>query len=281
MDRPLFNSRSFNLKVCVIIVTYNRSLLLERSLAYLRDQSDRDFEVLVVDNYSDSDTENILSVFQGSLNIHLLKLPENTGPAGGFAEGLNWVLSRGYTHAILMEDEILMLDPKGIAIFKSCVEENVILFPCVIGKDNVRIEYPAWYSVLIPMAIVAKAGLPKKEYFFWCEDSEYIQYRLCKVFGLKIKKVGVKVMHYRADSKFQPAWKYYYKARNIFHFRVYVQTNSLWTRYRRILRTYVILFFKILFKENSKASKFRMLFLGIIHGIRGKLGKLVDPDKLL
>ena len=47
-------------KICAIVVTYNRKILLKQSLQALLDQTVTDFDILVVDNASTDNTGNTL-----------------------------------------------------------------------------------------------------------------------------------------------------------------------------------------------------------------------------
>lgn len=78
------------LKVCAVVVTYNRKeLLLECLDAILKQTSSID-KLLVIDNNSTDGTEDTLREKQylGKKVIQYVKLPENIGGAGGFCEGI-------------------------------------------------------------------------------------------------------------------------------------------------------------------------------------------------
>ena len=61
----------------IIIPTYNSSEFLQRCLSSVRDQSLKEFEVIVVDNYSNDNTEEIVNNFR-DLSIKFIK-SENIG----------------------------------------------------------------------------------------------------------------------------------------------------------------------------------------------------------
>ena len=59
--------------VSVVIPTYNRSVDLKRALLSVLDQSLGNFEILVVDNYSQDDTEEMIHLL-GDSRIQLFKI---------------------------------------------------------------------------------------------------------------------------------------------------------------------------------------------------------------
>lgn len=70
MDRPFFS---------VIITTYNRAGLLRMALKSLKAQSFRDFEVLVYDDASTDNTNEVFETFKNEKNWHFTKLDKNRG----------------------------------------------------------------------------------------------------------------------------------------------------------------------------------------------------------
>lgn len=64
--------------VSVIIPTYNRGYIIDRALTSLRNQTFKDFEILVVDDGSQDNTENIVQQYT-DLDIVYIKLEKNCG----------------------------------------------------------------------------------------------------------------------------------------------------------------------------------------------------------
>jgi glycosyltransferase involved in cell wall biosynthesis len=67
--------------VSVVIPTYNRSLEIVRCLSSLVSQTFREFEVLVCDDGSTDNTQEVVNTFAGSLNIKYFWLTNFGGPA--------------------------------------------------------------------------------------------------------------------------------------------------------------------------------------------------------
>ena len=50
--------------ISIIIPTYNRSKLIERSLKSIEDQTIKNYEIIIVDNYSTDNTSSVIKAFR-------------------------------------------------------------------------------------------------------------------------------------------------------------------------------------------------------------------------
>ena len=92
-----------HIKLGIVICTYKREDYLRRNIAhmqeYARSLDERFFDVFVVDN-----ARTVTDDFGEGFTV----IPnDNTGGSGGFTRGIKEVYSRGYTHFLLMDDDIL------------------------------------------------------------------------------------------------------------------------------------------------------------------------------
>jgi GT2 family glycosyltransferase len=103
-----------NNTVCAVVVTYNRKDLLIKCLDSLTNQSVTPQAIYIIDNNSTDKTEQMLYeneyithipdfnkkfTNQTTINdilIKYIRLPENTGGAGGFYEGVKEAYEDGY-----------------------------------------------------------------------------------------------------------------------------------------------------------------------------------------
>lgn len=93
-----------NIRVSVIIVTYNSSPTIENCLNFLNTQTLKDFEVILVDNGSRDHTIEIVESLKSKLNypLSLVPLGENKGFAGGNNHALGY--ASGQYIAVLNPD---------------------------------------------------------------------------------------------------------------------------------------------------------------------------------
>jgi rhamnopyranosyl-N-acetylglucosaminyl-diphospho-decaprenol beta-1,3/1,4-galactofuranosyltransferase len=263
-------------KIGVVILTFNRLEYLKITLCKVMAQTQPLDRILVVDNCSSDGTREYLNAVD---NIEKIFLNDNSGPAGGFYEGIKYFSEKtDVDYVWLMDDDFFP--------FKSCLEillkatdEKTIVFPYVREKNFAFRQQPGWWGVLVPMKIIKHVGYPRKDLFFWSEDTEYLQARILQKHLYQHKWISqAKGVHFTIRQKnFRKPWRYYYEIRNSIYSRLYIKKTTV-RRVYRLFRSWIFLFLNILLKENDKSTKFKMLFLGTYHGLFKMLGKRVDPS---
>lgn len=268
-----------NPKVCAIILTFNRLLSLQRCLAALERQIRPPNLVLVVDNHgSDGTTEYMESLIRNDPSLTVIRTPENSGSAGGFAVGMAWAVRKGYDYLWNMDDDCLPApDCLDVLMRQMNGYQDTIVFPQNRDEFDHTSNYPSWRGVLIPGEVVKMAGVPREELFWGNEDTEYLQWRLPQKYGVKLVRASDATVSYsRFTAKKKDAWKFYYWGRNRVYYRIWVQGLTL-VRFRKMVATIVKLWLRIVFWEDKKLKKSSYLLLGIYHGCRGRLGRVIDP----
>ena len=107
------------MKICAVVVTYNRKDLLVECLEALRRQTGPLDAIYIIDNASTDGTPELLrsrgyrdgAVIENPLDgseiiIRYVRLPVNTGGAGGFHEGVKRAFHDGYDWIWLMDDDV-------------------------------------------------------------------------------------------------------------------------------------------------------------------------------
>ena len=101
------------MRICAVVVTYNRCAWLIECLQTLLAQSHALSGIAVIDNASTDDTQAVLDTFvaqnQGTdLTWHVQHNASNTGGAGGFAQGMQLAHEAGYDWIWVMDDDVLV-----------------------------------------------------------------------------------------------------------------------------------------------------------------------------
>jgi len=95
--------------VSVIIPMYNSAKFITQTLESLRYQTMQDFEVVVVDDCSTDNSVEVVEAFKnlwgGGINIHVIKLPKNTGTPG-LPRNVGIQFARGKYIAFLDSDDL-------------------------------------------------------------------------------------------------------------------------------------------------------------------------------
>jgi rhamnopyranosyl-N-acetylglucosaminyl-diphospho-decaprenol beta-1,3/1,4-galactofuranosyltransferase len=192
-------------RIAAVVVTFNRLELLQRLIPRLAGTTGLD-EILVVDNASSDGTPEWLraQVETSAVPVHLRRLSENTGGAGGFHDGLAWAVERGADLVWLMDDDGL---PEQSCLERLLARAGTLDFwgPVVVDEDDdARLVFPIrlpgcarvvramadaqaaardglipdvvipFNGVLVTRDLVEQIGLPRAEYFLWGDDVEYL-----------------------------------------------------------------------------------------------------------
>ncbi len=113
-------------RIAAVVVTYNRRTLLDRCLKALISQIRPPDEILVIDNASTDDTQDMLEQRYNGRITHV-RLKENLGASGGFHEGIRLAYEEGYDWIWVMDDDV---EPAADAL-KGLVESPAFGDPAV------------------------------------------------------------------------------------------------------------------------------------------------------
>ncbi|MCG7322050.1 glycosyltransferase family 2 protein [Arsenicicoccus bolidensis] len=239
------------MKVAAVVVTYNRRELLEQTLAGLEQQSRPVDKIFVIDNASTDETEAYLASRAFTVEHRVVRLPENTGGAGGFSEGTRLAYEEGFDGVWLMDDDTIpregalaplvttLGDAEERLGFRPSFACSMVLWkdgsmcemntpeptwdwirPLALGADYTLMKSCSFVSVLVTRQAIHAVGLPSANFFIWYDDAEYTQ-RLSKyrpgVF-VPASKVDHLLPQNRGvnfgDVNDQNVWKFEYGVRN-------------------------------------------------------------------
>lgn len=112
-----------NNNVCSLVVTYNRCAYLEKLLNALISQTFTPNKIVVFDNCSTDETQELLVKQRlidnplpeghksvrtiGAIEFHCIRNVENTGGSGGFHDGIEYARSLGCEYIWAMDDDVL------------------------------------------------------------------------------------------------------------------------------------------------------------------------------
>ena len=127
--------------VSIIIPTYNRADLISKSINSVLNQTFKDFEIVIVDDGSTDDTENIIEGFNDS-RIKYIKNEKNIGAAA--ARNIGIKAARGKYIAFQDSDDEWLPEKleKQVKVLITCQENNVVYTGFWRIKDNKKIYVP-------------------------------------------------------------------------------------------------------------------------------------------
>ncbi len=235
-------------KIGVVLVTFNRLSKLKKALQCYSNQSALPSYIIIVDNASSDGTDIFLDEWLHNdehFEKIVLKLPQNIGGSGGFYEGLKKALQKDaewiwvadddaypsknsfsialdfiYTHQL---DDIAALCGSVLFNEKICLKHRRRTFSKFLNFHSEPVPEKEYCSdfLLNTCSFVGSifskdkikiAGLPKKDYFIWYDDSEY-SLRMSK-FGKIICLPQIEIIHDENIDSRVFSWKTYYGIRN-------------------------------------------------------------------
>lgn len=289
--------------ITAIVVTYNRIELLRKCISALLQQTAPLKRIIIIDNASGDGTEEAFSNIVDS-RILYVRLPNNTGGAGGFAAGIQHAVELSDSWLWLMDDDAcpcLNAAEELVAVAKN--PNNIYGSLAVFGKytswtttlieqgraTNLANEVPKeayvesmpFLGFLVHRNLVDKIGLPDADYFIAADDMEYCV-RAHRA-GARIVLAGNShIEHPRTQQQIinvlgvnitylsLPPWKRYYDTRNRLLIARKYYGIQLFTK--AIPGTLVRLVAALL-REPKKLAQLRAFAAGIFDGLAGLKGK--------
>jgi len=297
--------------VAAIVVTYNRKELLGRCLRAIAAQTRSCDRVFVIDNASTDGTSAFLAE-EGLLEgpVELVTLPENTGSAGGFHEGMKRAHEAGFEWLWLMDDDghpapdclerllssSATLDVIGPVVvrdddpsrltwklrkprpggrfqpFRSIREYGELLKE---ARDGVYHGFATLFNgVLVHRRVPDAIGYVLADLFIWGDENEYLL--RCKAASFRIgMRVDAFHLHPFVRPRHSSRWKFYYLYRN---------TMYMHWKYARITLPPVLRPLYPIYMSARLSSDLPSLspsyLLALFHGARRALhGRLVGFDQ--
>lgn len=279
-----------NGRVAIVVVTYNRKVMLKECIRRLKEQSYQAERIYVIDNASSDGTEQD---FSSDKEIFYYRLPTNEGGSGGFYCGIKKAYEDGYDYIWGMDDDAF---PEKDSLKRIMEKVNVMppltCFWSNCDKDTLFTdcvkEVKDWMFVgfFLPREVIRKVGFPRKDFFIYYDDVEYSYrirengYHIFKVRDSVIEhksspensimkiKIGKKVINVTEVPK--QKWRAYYWTRNdILRFPTFNEKKiySIFIRFpRRLLKT-------LIYQPRNTI----IVLKGFIHGLMGKSGKYILP----
>ena len=295
------------MRVCAVIVTYNRVSDLEKCIIANLNQTYIP-DILVVDNASTDETFDLLRKYEKNKYVKYIRLPQNLGGAGGFYYGMKTAFESGkYDCVWLMDDDgrpakedcleallkvvkdisakqyilnsLVICDEKNMSwglmeetkvrnILRKATRDNLI-----IGKIN------PFNGPLVSYETYKKIGLPRKEFFIKGDESEYsmraekkgVFIATCvtsKFYHPQFTLEKVSIGKKRVAKIDEPYWKMYYRARNgVELYKLYGTKENIFWHVFEVL-------YSALKSKEDRGRKLRYTIIGLVDGFRGNFKRI-------
>lgn len=270
-------------KAIVVVVSYNRRVLLEECINALRKQTRPLDAILVVNNGSTDNTEAWL---KEQKDVHYIT-QDNIGSGGGFHTGINWAVKNGYSWIWCMDDDGYPASNAFENLMDAPLDRLHLRNSAVINKEDKRsfvwktgnyasidavendlihgIGHP-FNGTLLNRWIIERVGLPKKELFLWGDESEYFQ-RIVAKNKIPVSTVASSIHYhpasaysYKNDWDFASNWKMYFYIRNRFHTHKTQFGNKVLAVFNYCLFVAAFMGIVMVYQKTDKIKKLSFVF---------------------
>jgi rhamnopyranosyl-N-acetylglucosaminyl-diphospho-decaprenol beta-1,3/1,4-galactofuranosyltransferase len=284
-------------RVAAVLVTFNRNAALAETLRAAGEQTRPTERVYVVDNAGDDATAELLRTEFPDV-IHL-RMVENLGPSGGLARGIEAAWGDGFDAFWLMDDDSPPW-PDALATLIVAAERGsartgivgchggTVRFGLVRHVHNPQdlsdrrvadglfaMDFVLLDGSLVFRRVVDAIGLPPVEYFSMMEDVEY---------PLRARRAGFEVLVVDHDLMRRghlgsvpgtALWRSYYQSRN--HVRMALEFRSATLVFGCMARQARFMVAAIR-APNRRWERVKLRSRGVWDGLRGRMGRRVEPD---
>lgn len=275
-------------RVAAVVVTYNNNEMLGCLMEDLMAQTRIPDEIIVVDNGNIGDAEKIVK--EKFIGAKYIKMPENTGSAGGYYAGIKAAMENNDFVWTLDDDVRVPGDSLKELVegFKRLAVSRKIAIARSVGTKHSIPNVPTpmdvftWRGSLIKTEVFAKEGMINKDFFIHGEEMDF-SYRLSKK-GYVFFWIPVSACYeVRTNDKAQ--YRFLGKTAKVYldGFRLYYAFRNniyIYMRYRYYLKTIGIFLYGlkvslcVLAKDGLRGIvKIKAIIKGIVDGFMGKLGK--------
>ena len=299
------------MKVIAVVVTYNRLELLQRTVACLQGQTRPLDEILVVNNGSTDGTADWLAAQDG---LHIIT-QGNTGGSGGFHSGIREAFIREADWIWCMDDDVFprpdcleqllrhtddvpntgILAPRRLLegrIFTNDFQALNLTNPFAsmyrkklkgqVVNAPTDICGTAFEGLCISKECVAEIGLPNRDLFIFCDDTDYCiravqaRHRIRYIPDALMDKHRFFSQDTWTERQRKKKWKRFYQVRNATYLNHRYGRNRA-VRHLRGLNTalgyMLIALLTAPFTQAYQWSDIRRFWRAYRDGVREKLGK--------
>ena len=258
-------------RIAALVLTHNAPTALEECLTAIERQTRAVDEVIVVDSASSPPAQHGIRSFP----VALVRLDDNVGPGGGHAVGIERFLESDADLAWVMDDDCVPAPhclERLLAHLDADSQQRPVLPWWIDVATGEGSFLPAWCGFLIARSVVERVGLPRADFVWWAEDTEYLQWRVQRA-GFPLEREPDAVVEHRRirATASRPPWKVYYEVRNTIFFRLYLQ-RAPYKRFRRMFRSLGKMLGQIVLHEHRKGPLLTAYARGMFDGLTGRLG---------
>ena len=273
------------LRIGVVVVTFNNAEMVHSIIGALVSQTRMPDEIVVIDNASSDNTQDIIKGFQ---SVRYIRLTENTGSAGGYYEGLK-IASENNDFVLTLDDDCDFKPDTLQNLINGFMEVELLGKVGAVrgvGKNHLasfptRTSLFSWRGALISVKAIKDVGFPIKEYFLYGEDGEY-SLRMskrgyiffwipgCVFFNKRDNKISSDFSG-RKTEFFKDPFRFYYAFRN--EINGYLKHREWFALFKTIFHGIKFILLSVIIIKTKRTVYIKAVIDGVWDGFRSKLGK--------
>lgn len=292
--------------VCAVVVTHNREEILRATLKAIGALDRPVDRIIVVDNASADGTAGMLA--EGFPGVGHVRLPVNTGPAGGYAAGMRRAAADGHDWIWLFNDDdrpepealTVLLATAAEAAGRSGGERPAMVGcwqreadgtvhgsgyrwrhrhrpppPAAEGGPPHPVDLLVFAGVLVDAGLVDRIGVPREEYFIMWEEAEFcLRARRAGRSILMVPRPLTASLHAGSGPGAAP-WREYYQTRN--QLAMALDHRSVPELWHWAVRTAKFCAAAAVGRRGRRAERIGLRLRGAWHGLRGVTGMTLPP----
>ena len=282
------------IKVAVVIVTYNRVNLLEKTINAVLRQTVNPEIIYIINNSSTDKTIEVCEKisFLSNIKINLINKKVNDGGAGGFADGLEFFLQNDDVNYCWMMDDDVEPDADCLENLLAYTSFSDFIHPSRYYEDgreqgwrqiympslgySVSLKCSDDYDVyatnvgcfegcLISKKIVNKLGIPFRDFFIAEDDTLYGFLASFSTPVLLVNKAKMKRLI--KPNNIIPAWKIFYIIRNKIWMLKIIHRKEFLGKVNYFTNIYGLLLFIVFIMKYNKFNGFFKIIKGVKDGV--------------
>jgi len=292
------------MKICAVVVTYNRLKLLRECINALQHQTHPLDEIIVVNNHSTDGTTEWLAQ---QAEITVIN-QENLGGSGGFYTGTRYAYLKNYDWIWIMDDDVAprtqcleqlikkhdyqksigILQPLRLfnnqPILLESIKLNLSKWSKPLHKHITRkdiaqlckVEAIPFEGPLINCKVFSKIGFPNKDLFIFYDDTDFARRTSLAGFDIVLVPDAIidKKLFSTANDPVSLSWKRKYEIRNSAYFDKQYGLNPIVRYVRPIKRAVSYCIYCMVHKRDFTLKTGLAIFKYTYNGLKGKLGKI-------
>ena len=166
------------MKFTILITSYNKGQYLKDCLDSCLNQLEKDYEIILCDNYSDDNSDDIIEKYKGSINLIKKERVSKSGPINQIDlinEGLK--ISKGHLICLLDGDDYFQINKLKYIdkIFENNKNLNVVFDLAEVKKKNLLYEFKLkkkYQTNIWPTIINTSSITIKKNFLQQCFENQ-------------------------------------------------------------------------------------------------------------